>query len=61
MPKSERLELEKLITFDALTPKHDHPMASDDFFGTIIKNGFDIIYKDDPATTPLCCTAIKRI
>jgi len=59
MSRRELLELEKLITFDALTPAHDHPMSSDEFFGTIEKQGFKIEHKHDPEVTPLFCTAIK--
>lgn len=55
----KHIELEKLITFDALTPKHDHPMTSKDFFKTIEEEGFEILYKHDPKISPLWCTARK--
>lgn len=59
LPTRELIELERLITFDALTPWHDHPMSPEDFFGTIEKNGFEIIHKHDPIVSPMWCTARK--
>jgi ubiquinone/menaquinone biosynthesis C-methylase UbiE len=59
MSTKHMIELEKLITFDALTPAHDHPMTSESFFGTIAECGFEIINKHDPEVSPLWCTAKK--
>lgn len=55
------IELEKLISFDALTPKHDHPMKSKDFFGIIEREGFTIEHKCDHPQSPLYATARKKL
>jgi ubiquinone/menaquinone biosynthesis C-methylase UbiE len=54
------LEMEQHVTFDALTPWHDHPMSSEMFRGTIESEGFDIRHLNDPETTPIYCTAVRR-
>ena len=54
------IELEKQITFDALTPWHDHPMQTEDFRQVIETSGFEILHFTDPAVSPLLCTAIRR-
>lgn len=61
MKEKDLIELERLITFDALTPWHDHPMSAEDFFGTIEDNGFEIIHKHDPKVSPMWCTAQKKV
>jgi len=60
MSEKDVIELEKLITFDALTPRYDAPMTPEDFFGTIEANGFEIQHKFDPSVSPMFCTAIRR-
>ena len=60
MLEKDIIELEKLITFDALTPRYDSPMTPDVFFGTIEENGFKIQHKYDPPVSPLYCTAIRK-
>jgi len=60
MKREDRIELEKLITFDALTPRYDSPMTSENFFGIIESQGFEIQYKHDPLISPLYCTAIRK-
>ena len=60
MPKEERLDLERLVTFDALTPAHDHPMRSSVFFNILAREGFDILYKADPPTSPITAVAQKK-
>ena len=57
--KERLLELEKLVTFDALTPQHDHPMTSRQFRNTIEGEGFRIERIRDPKMSPLYCTAIR--
>lgn len=54
------IELEKEITFDALTPWHDHPMRSEEFREIIESAGFDILHFFDPAVSPLFATARRR-
>lgn len=54
------IELEKQITFDALTPWHDHPMRSKEFRSIIEEAGFDILHFTDPPVSPIFCTAIRR-
>lgn len=54
------IELEKQITFDALTPWHDHPMRSDEFTKIIEDAGFEILHLTDPPISPIFCTAIRR-
>ena len=53
------IELEKCVTFDALTPLHDHPMASRRFRRTIESEGFRIVHMHDPKISPLYCTAVR--
>lgn len=53
------IELEKLCTFDALTPKFDNPLTSEQLFSTVENLGFEIVKKVDPKLSPVCCTAIK--
>ena len=60
LSENQVIDLERLITFDALTPAHDHPMSSEDFFGTIERCGFEIKFKHDPDGSPQYCTAIKK-
>lgn len=60
MNEKALIELEKLITFDALTPKFDDPMTPKDFFGIIEKQGFEIQYRFDPKISPMYCTAVRK-
>ena len=53
------LELEKLVTFDALTPRHDHPMTTKQFREIIEGEGFRIEHMRDPRKSPLYCTAVR--
>jgi SAM-dependent methyltransferase len=53
------LELEKLVTFDALTPRYDRPMTSRTFRRIIESEGFRIEHIHDPRESPLYCTAVK--
>lgn len=54
------IELEKQITFDALTPWHDHPMKSEAFRSIIENAGFEILHFTDPPVSPMYCTAVRR-
>jgi hypothetical protein len=54
------LELEKQITFDALTPWHDHPMRPDEFRAIIESEGFEILFMTEYPSSPMYCTAIRR-
>jgi hypothetical protein len=53
------LELERSITFDALTPRHDHPMSSRTFRSILISEGFRIDHIFDPPTSPMYATAVR--
>lgn len=53
------LELEKQITFDALTPWHDHPMDSGEFRAIIEGAGFEIRHFFDPVASPVFATAVR--
>lgn len=53
------LDLEKLVTFDALTPLYDRPMTSRKFRRIIEGEGFRIEHMRDPSSSPLYCTAVR--
>lgn len=55
-----RIELEKQITFDALTPWHDHPMDTASFRSAIEAAGFEILHFHDPLGSPLYATARRQ-
>lgn len=59
MDQQQLIELEKLNTFDALTPRYDRPMTSRSFRATIESEGFRIEHYHDPPFSPLYCTAIR--
>ncbi|HEX7706661.1 MAG TPA: class I SAM-dependent methyltransferase [Thermoanaerobaculia bacterium] len=54
------LELEKQITFDALTPWYDQPMDSVEFRQTIEQQGFEILHFHANDPSPVYCTAVRR-
>ena len=56
----QQIELEKCITFDALTPWHDHPMTSKQFRSIIEAEGFEIQHIHDPKSSPIYCTAVRK-
>lgn len=58
--RKQIIELEKLLTFDELTPAHDHPMTSKTFRRIIDEEGFTIEHIRDPKTSPIHCTAVKK-
>lgn len=51
------LDIAKLVTFDALTPRFDKPIRASDFRQTVIEAGFEILYIHDRVEAPLWCTA----
>jgi len=53
------LELEKLVTFDALTPRYDLPLTGRKFRQIIEGHGFRIEHIRDPSSSPLYCTAVR--
>ena len=59
--RSHQLALEKLITFDALTPMHDHPMSRAEFLETIEAEGFRVEHLHDPRVSPIYCTAVREM
>ncbi len=59
MPPEEILELEKCITFDALTPMHDHPLSSRKFREILESEGFRIDHIYDPTSSPIFGTAVR--
>jgi len=60
--KEQLLEISKLCTFDALTPKYDKPMTPKHFRRVIEEEGFEIqhMYGEDPRRSPLYMTAVKK-
>ncbi len=58
-PEQAIIELEKQITFDALTPWHDHPMDSGEFRAIIERAGFKIAHFFDPEVSPMFATAVR--
>ena len=53
------INIERLITFDALTPAYDSPISNKDFLNTIVEAGFDILYESSNNRSQWC-TAIKK-
>ena len=60
MGKSEAIELEKLITFDALTPKYDMPMKTETLRSILVEEGFVIEHLEDKLSSPVYATARKH-
>lgn len=57
----EIIELEKMITFDALTPKYDYPMTTSQLKTILHDEGFHIDYLEDSLPSPVYATARKHI
>lgn len=55
----ELIELEKMITFDALTPKYDFPMATEKLVEILTEEGFSIDHLEDSFISPVYATARK--
>jgi 2-polyprenyl-3-methyl-5-hydroxy-6-metoxy-1,4-benzoquinol methylase len=60
VPIREAIELEKMITFDALTPKFDSPMSTKQFTTILTEEGFVIEYLEDRLASPIYATARKH-
>jgi SAM-dependent methyltransferase len=58
--RAHRVELEKQITFDALTPRHDHPMTAKRFRSIIESEGFSVQHFKAYDPSPVICTAIRN-
>lgn len=59
--QKELIELEKLITFDALTPTYDLPMKWIKMKEIVESEGFEICYfNDNPTGSPIWMTAVKK-
>jgi SAM-dependent methyltransferase len=57
---AQLIELEKAVTFDALTPWYDSPMRTEDLREIIEAAGFRILHLHDPRVSPVCCTAVRE-
>lgn len=57
--KKEAIEFEKMITFDALTPKYDSPMATSELLRILDEEGFVIDHINDSWSSPVYATARK--
>ena len=58
--KREAIELEKMITFDALTPTYDSPMSTNQLKSILEEEGFVVEYLEDRHYSPVYATARKR-
>lgn len=59
--EKEIIELEKLVTFDALTPKFDLPMTWQTMKDIVEKMGYEIkFFNDNPNGSPIYLTAVRR-
>lgn len=58
--KKEAIELEKMITFDALTPKYDSPMTTSQLKSILVDEGFIIEHIEDRFPSPVYATARKN-
>jgi len=62
--EKELIELEKLVTFDALTPSYDLPMTWNELKSIVEENGFKILFSHpNPNGSPIYLTAqrVKRV
>lgn len=59
--KKKLIELEKLVTFDALSPKFDNPISWEQLEQVVIKGGFEILFENqNPEGSPIYLTARKN-
>jgi ubiquinone/menaquinone biosynthesis C-methylase UbiE len=56
---SETIELEQMITFDALTPVYDSPMSTETMKKILHEEGFEILHLEDSLVSPVYATARK--
>jgi len=61
VPLAELIELEKMITFDALTPKYDSPMSTEELKRILTEEGFVIEHLEDRHISPVYATARKKL
>ena len=57
LDKGEAIELGRMVTFDALTPKFDYPMATQDMTRILESEGFVIEHLEDSLPSPVYATA----
>jgi len=57
--REERLELGKLVTFDALTPKYDKPMTWRHMRKVLTSEGMSIRFSEHRPSFPLWCTSVR--
>lgn len=60
MGKKEAIEFEKMITFDALTPKYDSPMSTSRLQSILAEEHFVIEHLEDRYASPVYATARKQ-
>lgn len=60
MTRAEVIEWERMVTFDALTPRYDQPMTTEQFKSILVDEGFQIVWLFDPDTSPVIARAIKQ-
>lgn len=58
--EEEMIELSKLCTFDALTPRYDKPLTARRFRNIIESEGFQIEHFYEATVSPVYCTAVKE-
>ncbi len=59
--EKELIELEKLVTFDALTPKYDKPVTWQKMKNTVEKMNYKILFfNNNPNDSPIYLTAIRK-
>lgn len=56
---NQLLDVARLCTFDALTPRFDRPMTTRRFTGVIDSEGLRVEFLHDPKVSPLWCTAVR--
>jgi len=61
MGRDETIEFEKMITFDALTPRYDSPMSTDRLRTILAEEGFVIDHLEDRFASPVYATARKQM
>ena len=57
----ERVELEKLITFDALTPMYDNPLKTEELVSALNESDIEIVNLEDGLSNLVYATGIKRV
>lgn len=60
MGTSELIEWQRMVTFDALTPRYDSPMTSEEFRRILRDEGFEILWIHDPDVNPLIARAVRK-